>query len=75
MMARKTIDEFERAAEAAYATSTLQRKYCYDDAQLYFSHAIAAAKHAGLADEVERLSQRADDIRRVYNSHFRGVGE
>ena len=50
-------------------------QYCYDDAQLYFSHAIAAAKHAGLADEVERLSQRADDIRRVYNSQFRGVGQ
>ena len=39
-----------------------------------FSHAIAAAKLAGLADEVERLSQRAEDVRRVYNSQFRGVG-
>jgi hypothetical protein len=79
MMARKTIDEFERAAEAAYAAmygaTPYSVKDCYDDAQLYFSHAIAAAKHAGLADEVERLSQRADDIRRVYNSQFRGVGQ
>ena len=50
MMARKTIDEFERAAEAAYAAMYEAKPYsvkdCYDDAQLYFSHAIAAAKRA-----------------------------
>ena len=78
MIGRKTIDEFERAAEAAYAAMYEAKPYsvkdCYDDAQLYFSHAIAAAKLAGLADEVERLSQRAEDVKKVYNSQFRGVG-
>lgn len=60
MSERKTIDEFERAAEAAYAAMYEAKPYsvkdCYDDAQINFSHAIAAAKLAGLADEVERLS-------------------
>ena len=78
MSERKTIDEFERAAEAAYAAMYEAKPYsvkdCYDDAQINFSHAIAAAKLAGLADEVERLSQRAEDVKKVYNSQFRGVG-
>ena len=78
MTGRKTIDEFERAAEAAYAAMYDAKPYsvkdCYDDAQLYFSHAIAAAKLAGLAEEVERLTRRAEDVRKVYNSRLRGVG-
>ena len=77
-MARKTIDEFERAAEAAYAAMYEAKPYsvkdCYDDAQLYFSHAIAAAKLAGLADEAERLKSRVEHIRNVYHNQFRGVG-
>jgi hypothetical protein len=77
-MDRKTIDEFERAAEAAYADMYDAKphnvKDCYDDAQLCFAHAIEAAKRAGLADEVVRLRSRVEHIASVYNSQFRGVG-
>jgi hypothetical protein len=78
MIERTTPDEFERLAEGAYAAMYEARphnvKDCHDDAQLYFAHAIEAAKTAALGDEVVRLSQRAEDIRKVYNSQFRGVG-
>ena len=58
MIDRKTIDDFERAAEVAYAGMYDAKphgvKDCYDDAMLCFAHAIEAARLAGLVDEVER---------------------
>jgi len=74
----KTIAEFEQLAEAAYAAmydaAPHNVKDCHDDAQLYFSQAIEAAKLAGLADEAMRLTRRAEHVRKVYNSQFRGIG-
>ena len=78
MIDRKTIDDFERAAEVAYAGLYDAKphgvKDCYDDAMLCFAHAIEAARLAGLVNEVERLKSRAEHIRNVYNGQFRGVG-
>ena len=78
MIDRKTMDDFERAAEVAYAGMYDAKphgvKDCYDDAQLCFAHAIEAARLAGLVDEVERLKSRAEHVRNVYNGQFRGVG-
>ena len=74
----KTIEQFEQAAEAAYAAMYDAKPHnvedCYDDAQLCFAHALEAATLAGLTDEVERLKSRVEHIRNVYNGQFRGVG-
>jgi hypothetical protein len=78
MNEREAVADFERLAEAAYAAmyDVLPHnvKDCYDDAQLYIGRAIEAAERGGLADEVVRLTRRAEHITDVYNSQFRGVG-
>ena len=52
MIDRKTIDDFERAAEVAYAGMYDAKphgvKDCYDDAMLCFAHAIEATRLAGM---------------------------
>jgi hypothetical protein len=78
MDARDAIVESERLGEAAYAAMYDARphgvKDCYEDALVHFGRAIETARRACLADEVTRLSRRAEHIERVYNSQFRGVG-
>ena len=73
-----TAADCERMAEAAYAAMYDARphgvKDCYDDARLYFSRAIEAARRSGLADDVMRLTRRLENIEVVYNGQFRGVG-
>jgi len=73
-----TVADCERSAEAAYAAMYDARplgvKDCYDDARLYFSRAIEAARSAGLTAEASRLTQRLEHIEAVYNGQFRGVG-
>jgi hypothetical protein len=49
-------------------------KDSYDDACLYFAHAIQIAAGLGLADEVKRLRKRNGEINAVYNHQFRYVG-
>jgi hypothetical protein len=78
MIDRKTMDDFERGAEVAYAGMHDAKphgvKDCYDDAMLCFAHAIEAARLAVLVDEVQRLKSRVEHIRNVYDGQFRGVG-
>ena len=78
MIDRKTIDDFARAAEVAYAGMYDAKphgvKDRYDDAMLCFAHAIEAARLAGLVDEVQRLKSRVEHIRNVYDGQFRGAG-
>jgi hypothetical protein len=72
------IAESERLADAAYAAMYDAKphnvKDCFEDALLHFGHAIEAAKLAGLADEVVRLTRRVEHVQDVYNSQFRNVG-
>ena len=71
------LERNEKLAEAAYDAMYEAKSYavkdCFDDARGYFSKAIDIAKHAGLDDEVARLTARLDHIVSVYNSQFRGV--
>ena len=71
---RAPLDEWERRAEAAYAEMYEARraKEPYEDACFAFARAIEAAQRLGLEDEVARLNRRAEHIRAVYNSQFRG---
>jgi hypothetical protein len=74
----ESIAESERLGEAAYAAMYDARphgvKDCYEDALVHFGRAIETARRAHLANEVTRLSRRAEHIERVYNRQFRGVG-
>ena len=71
---RAELDEWKRRAEEAYAEMYEARraKEPYEDACFAFARAIEAAERLGLAAEVERLNRRAEHIRAVYNSQFRG---
>ena len=78
MGAAQSIFDSERQAEAAYTAmydaTPLQAKDFFEDACLYFARAIEAARRAGMADEANRLEQRRNHVREVYDSQFRWVG-
>jgi hypothetical protein len=74
---KAALQDWEAKAEAAYTRMYDARpggaKAEYEDARLFFLHAIDEAKRLGLEDEVARLIQRSDHIAAVYNSQFRGL--
>jgi hypothetical protein len=76
--AGETLAAFERAAEAAYAAMYDAQPYAvkdhYDDARANFARAIDCARRNGSAAEADRLSQRLEHLRQVYDRQFRGVG-
>ena len=71
---RAELDEWERRAEEAFSEmyETRRAKEPYEDTCFAFARAIEAAQRLGLEQEVARLNRRADHIRAVYNSQFRG---
>ncbi len=74
---KAALQDWEAKAEAAYTrmydAQPRAAKSEYEDARLFFLHAIDEATRLGLADEVARLTQRSDHIAAVYNSQYRGL--
>lgn len=71
------VERFERLAEDAYEAMYDARRHNvkdrFEDAQRYFSQAIDAARRAGLANEIERLTHRSAHVSNVYNTQFRYI--
>jgi len=69
---RQQVAEYEALAEKAYEDmyDSSSPAACYSDLKDYFAQAIAAARRAGLADEVARLMARLDHCRQVYRKQF-----
>jgi hypothetical protein len=74
------VDKTELARLVGLAEEAYDRMYDarrpkddYDDASMYFSQATQEAQRLGLADEVARLTERSEHVRKVYNSQFRGT--
>jgi len=68
------VDRAEAAYTAMYEAAPRNVKDYYEDASFYLARAIEVATALGLAEEIERLRKRSEEIEAVYNHQFRYVG-
>jgi hypothetical protein len=68
------IARYEALAEKAYDEMYDSRRpaVCHSDLKDHFASAIGAARRAGLASEVKRLTDRLNHCKAVYRSQFAG---
>ena len=55
-----------------YQAESWNQKDLKDDASFYLARAREVAEQLGLTDDAERLRQRGENIRGVWDSQFRG---
>ncbi|MEJ0067821.1 MAG: hypothetical protein WDO24_02735 [Pseudomonadota bacterium] len=74
------VDKTELARLVGLAEEAYDRMYDaprprdeYEGASKYFHQAIQEAQRLGLDDEVARLTQRSDHVRKIYDSQFRNI--